>query len=88
MWIDVAGTGVCGFHTSYFKPEIWNSPYKKMSDIIFSLEARKQNKKIILAKHEQNWLKAQWVDDSIFNSRGDQSEQVKLIKELLSYDSK
>ena len=88
MWIDVAGTGVCGFKTSYFKPEIWNSKYKKMSDIVFSLEAKKQGKKIMLAAHEQNWLKVQLVEDSIFNSRGDQSNQVKLIKELLLLTNK
>jgi len=88
MWIDCAGTGVCGFKTSYFKPKIWNSEYKKMSDIVFSLEARKQDKKIMLASHVQNWMKVQVVEDSIFQSRGDQTNQVKLIKELLDVKGK
>jgi hypothetical protein len=83
MWIDVAGTGVCGFHTSYFKPKIWNTQHNRMSDIVFSLEARKQNKKIMLASHSQNWMRAQVVDSSIFSDRGNQEEQVMLIKELL-----
>lgn len=56
--LDVCGTGVTGFDTSYFNPtELHNHKELRMSDIIFSLEAKKQGKKIIAGKHNANWIK-------------------------------
>lgn len=50
--IDVAGTGVTAFNTEYFNPiEIYKAKDLRMSDIIFSLEAAKQDKDIIMIKH-------------------------------------
>lgn len=58
QFIDVAGTGVCGFSTEYFNPkEIYKSEYKRMADCVFSLEAAKQNKKIIILAHNKNWIR-------------------------------
>ena len=52
--IDVAGTGVTAFRTDYFNPtEIYRSEHKRMSDCVFSLEAAKQNKKIIVLSHKK-----------------------------------
>src|SRR6185369_715852 len=46
--VDIAGTGVCAFNTSLFKPStIANDPRKRMSDLLFSLEAAKANIPII-----------------------------------------
>jgi len=55
--IDVAGTGVTAFRTDYFNPtEIYKSEYKKMCDLVFSLEAKKQNKQITVINHRRGWL--------------------------------
>ena len=56
--IDVAGTGVTAFRTDYFNPlEIYKANDKRMSDLVFSLEAAKQGKQITLLKHTKGWLK-------------------------------
>lgn len=56
--IDVAGTGVTAFRTDYFNPtEIYKATDKRMSDLVFSLEAAKQGKQITLLKHAKGWLK-------------------------------
>lgn len=56
--IDVAGTGVTAFRTDYFNPtEIYKATDKRMSDLVFSLEAAKQGKQITILKHTKVWLK-------------------------------
>ena len=56
--IDVAGTGVTAFRTDYFNPtEIYKSKDKRMADCVFSLEAAKQKKKIIILAHKAGWLR-------------------------------
>jgi len=66
-YIDVAGTGVVGFSTAYFKPtNIFESEYKRMSDCIFSLEASKNQKDIIILKHKTGYLKD--ICDDMVNS--------------------
>ena len=61
--LDVCGTGVTGFKTSYFKPMIWDSKDLLMSDLIFSLEAAKAGKRIILITHKEGHIK-QIIDDA------------------------
>ena len=56
--IRVAGTGVTAFRTDYFNPtEIYKAKDKRMSDLVFSLEAAKQGKQITILKHPQGWIK-------------------------------
>lgn len=56
--IDVVGTGVTAFRTDYFNPyTIWSSPDKRMSDLVFSLEAWKQGKQMTHLAHKAGWLK-------------------------------
>lgn len=56
--IDVCGTGVTAFRTDYFNPVgLHNSEDVKMSDLVFSLEAKKQNKDIRIIPHAQGWIK-------------------------------
>lgn len=56
--IDVAGTGVTGWRTDIFDgSKLWASEDKLMSDLVFSLEAKKQGKKIMLMPHKNNWFK-------------------------------
>ena len=58
MELDVAGTGVTAFRTDYFNPtEIYKADEKRMSDLVFSLEAAKQGKKIIHIGHEAKWIR-------------------------------
>ena len=60
LYIDVAGTGVTGWHTSYFHPkDMHNAKDLRMSDLVFSLEAKKQVKKIKLLTHQQGYLNVQ-----------------------------
>jgi len=55
--IDVAGTGVTAFSTLYFNPsEIYKAEDKWMSDLVFSLEAAKQGKRIMHIGHYANWI--------------------------------
>jgi hypothetical protein len=83
--LDVCGTGVTAFDTRYFKPtNILNSEYKCMSDIVFSLEAAKQNKTIGLMTTQKDWIKPQMVVESIYRSEvnGSQTNQIKLANEI------
>jgi hypothetical protein len=58
--IDVPGTGVTCFSTSYFNPiELYKSEDKRMSDLVFGLEAAKQGKKIMHIGHEGKWIRQQ-----------------------------
>jgi len=83
--LDVGGTGVMGFRTDYFKPDVAFSEYKRMSDLVVSLEAMKQGKKIISPPKNHNWIKGQEVKSSIFatESKGKQETQIRLMKELI-----
>jgi hypothetical protein len=56
--IHVAGTGVTGFRTDYINPtDIWKCKDQKMSDLVFSIEAAKQRKKIVVLQHDRGYLK-------------------------------
>jgi hypothetical protein len=56
--LDVCGTGVTAFRTDYFNPNtIWSSPDKRMSDLVFSLEAAKQDKRIMHIGHQSKWIR-------------------------------
>lgn len=55
--IDVCGTGVTGFDTRYFHPKgLANDPRLRMSDLIFSLEVAKQNKRMGVIHHKAGWI--------------------------------
>lgn len=56
--IDIAGTGCTAFRTDYFNPtEIHNSNFMRMSDCVFSLEAAKQGKRIVMLPHKKGDFK-------------------------------
>lgn len=56
--IDVAGTGCSAFRTDTFNPVgIHAAQDKRMSDLVFSLEAAKQKVKIMHIAHKNNWIK-------------------------------
>lgn len=84
--IDVAGTGVTAFDTSYFNPKkIFESKDLKMSDLVFSLEASKQNKKITVLSHECGYLKALPIpiEQTIFGTEHQREErQIQIANEI------
>ena len=68
VFIDVAGTGVSCFDASKWKPDILKYPDQKMSDLLFSLEAKKAGKKIICLAHSQWWLTISTNEGAIYDS--------------------
>jgi len=86
--IDVAGTGVTGFRTDYFNPvDIYKSEYKCMSDLVFSLQARKEGKVITVLQHKAGYLIAQELplNKTIFgNNVNNDSVQSSLADEIQS----
>lgn len=82
--IDVAGTGVTAFDTEVFNPiEIYKSKYLCMSDIVFSLEAAKQKKEIIVLPHKAGWLKPLMVKESIYEThKNNETNQIKLADQI------
>ena len=86
LFVDVAGTGVCGFSTQYFNPtELYKSEYKCMSDLVFSLEAKRQGQKIICGARQAGWLKQQEVSSGILQAFAgkDESKQIELAKLII-----
>jgi hypothetical protein len=62
--VDVCGTGVTAFNTNYFHPkDLHLSEVKKMSDLVFSLEAASQGKTIGLFEHGKGWIKEAGAKD-------------------------
>lgn len=60
--IDVPGTGVTAFKTDYFNPtEIYNSEFKKMSDLVFAHEAAVQQKRVMHIGHLSGWIVNQHI---------------------------
>ena len=58
--IDVPGTGCTAFCTSYFNPiDLHKAEDKKMSDLVFGLEAAKFEKKIMHIGHIGKWIMEQ-----------------------------
>lgn len=85
-FVHIGGTGVMAFRTDDFNPvDIYKSEYKLMSDLVLSLEAKKQGKRIICAAHGQNWIKQQEVTTGIRQMFNDKNEhqQVELAKLIL-----
>ena len=54
--IDVPGTGVMAFNTSYFEPDNLRE-YDKMVDILIALEAKNEGVPVWCLKHRQGWIK-------------------------------
>jgi len=67
--IDVAGTGVTAFDTRYFHPKGLASDSRlRMSDLLFSLEAAKQQKTIGVIQHKAGWIKHINNRETIFDT--------------------
>jgi hypothetical protein len=89
--IDVCGTGVTAFDTSYFRPskDIFFNENKRMSDLLFSLEAAEQNKTIAIIKHNHIWIKDIANDDDCCSiSERKNTKQIELANEIYKLNSK
>jgi hypothetical protein len=61
--IDVSGTGCTAFKNSYFNPhQLHEATDKRMSDLVFGLEAAKFGKKIMHIGHNGNWIQQQPIE--------------------------
>lgn len=90
--IDVCGTGVTGFRTDYFNPtNLHNAKDLKMSDIVFSLEAIIQGKKIVIMPHDKDWIKQIPLEGG-YSIHEDQKRregrQIQLANRILSLKNK
>jgi len=86
--VHISGTGVTAFRTDYFNPvDLWKAEDKKMSDIVFALEAAKQGKKITALKHKRGYFQYQPVPvmETIWGQHhGKDSRQSELADEVLA----
>jgi len=86
--IDVAGTGVTAFHTNYFNPTgIHKAKDQRMSDLVFSLEAAKERKRIVVLPHEKNYFRELHVpvNQTIWGTEHkNESRQIEIANEILS----
>lgn len=84
--LHVAGTGVTAFRTDYFHPtDLHTRPNRRMSDLIFSLEAAKQGKRIMTVPHRKGWIKQLEIDHSTSCHtimREDQTELIAIANEI------
>lgn len=56
--VDVAGTGCTAFSLKYFNPWLLSDEQDlRMADLVFSLQAAKEGKKIMCLKHSKNLFK-------------------------------
>jgi len=84
-YLDVPGTGVTAFNTEYFKPvNLYKSPDKCMSDIIFGLEAKAAGKKCIVLPHACGYIKPLQVNDSIYKKhRHNEARQIEIANKII-----
>jgi hypothetical protein len=83
--IDVCGTGVTAFDTSYFHPKgLAQHPYQRMSDVVFSERANEMGKVIGLMPKSQHWIKPQHVVKSIYTDEVNsaQTKQIELANKI------
>ena len=84
--IDVAGTGVTAFRTDYFNPmQLSHANDKRMADCIFSLEAAKQGKDIMILSHKEGYFKDLQVPKelTIYNMEKDKAtRQMEIANEI------
>ena len=85
--VEIIGTGVTAFDTAWFRPDtIANDKRHKMSDLLFSLEAAKQNIPLFVIPHAEGWLRCQQMPSSICAEmqKTDQKEQIEIVKEIIN----
>lgn len=83
--VHVGGTGVMCINTDLYMPNIHESPYKKMSDLVLSLDACDKGIPIQLLAHKQCWLQhIPCGEQTIGNAfRLEESQQIELLNKIM-----
>lgn len=69
-FVQIGGTGVMCFHTNDLKINYNEIGNKNMLDLVVSAAAKRQNKKILCAKHKRGWIKynpKMWEKETIYD---------------------
>jgi hypothetical protein len=75
--IDIGGTGVMAFCTSYFKPDYESVTIPNMADIWVAKWAKEQGCKIIINPHYAGWIEYQYPDgETIWDQHYFNPEQI------------
>lgn len=75
--IDVCGTGVTSFRTDYFHPKgLANCPLQRMSDLIFSLRAAQEEKRIGIIPHSEGWIRHIENPEQIYTTEKDRGTPI------------
>lgn len=65
-FVQIGGSGVCAFHTDYFRPDLANFTNGFMADIFLSAEAQRQQIPILVMAHEAGWIQQQPTGEGIY----------------------
>jgi len=90
--VHIGGTGVMGFHTDTFRPDLSKMPRKNMADLYIADQAQDKGIPIIVQPHSSDWIKQNsYIDQrkSIFaRNRTNDFHQTQLIKRRTSWQLK
>lgn len=89
--IDVPGTGCTAFSIEYFNPKnLHKAKVHRMSDLVFALEAKKQNKTITMMPHSRYWIRQLPTNSGCYNTEvnGTQENQVKYVNQIIDLKNK
>ena len=82
-WVHIPGSGVCAFHTDYFKPDLSEFKNGFMADIWLAIQAQKKQIPILCIAHPAGWILQQDVGEGIYEKYKDNdSEQVKAVNSI------
>lgn len=86
-YVHIPGTGVMAIDLSKYKPTqlIAHAAQRKMSDLVFAVQAAIDNQAILTPAHKSDWFKTTRNETSICvdSQRADQTKHVELIKKLI-----
>jgi len=85
-YVDIIGSGVCCYHTDYFKLDSSKLDIPHMSDILISREAMRQGVKMYVIPHTDSFIKHTRFNDNLFvqeNSKGFE-KQTAILKEMFN----
>lgn len=82
--VNVIGTGTLAFDTSQIKISVKDFEVKNMADIWFSIAAKKQGVRLVVAEHQKGYLTYQQVKDTIYDRhKNNDAYQTQIVNSLL-----
>lgn len=83
--VDLVGSGACGFHTRYFRPDITKWERRNMADIWLSRDAFNQNVPLIVLAHKNSYFKYTLTKNAwrIWGNDRDNKYQTKILNSFL-----